>query len=446
MALRSVRLATVLMAALLIFPAGVRPAVAQGIDPAIQNAVALDRAGKSSEALAALNKLYSDKRELNPQVAATAKFRHAEILARLGKKQEAFTDYSEVARTYHGRIPDIASDALYRGGLLASEGFGSTDAQKEAGEDAAWTAWKQLRDEYRDTPAFKKIDGPDGPLQRLMDRIDARNARHWQYQIIAALVNLTGKNPDYSYGLALILLAILVKVLLFPLTLKQYASMREMHKMQPHIKELQKKYKGAELQQKTMEAYKEHGVNPFAGCIPTLFQLPFLLMVFTAVRQYEVAFARGKFLWIGSPLADKSPMLMGQNLIGHNLASPDIPLLTLYVVTNYITMRMTPATDPNQQQQQSTMALMTSGIFFYMFLTQKWSSAFVLYWLALNLLSIWQQYVYVYKPHKERQAAAAGSAPAVIDAPSGGNGAAAVKPPAAPPTGPKTRVKPRKKR
>lgn len=445
MAFRSVYFATVLLAVLCPGLLGGRPAAAQVVDPGIQSAIALDRAGKTPEALAALNKFYEDKRELNPQAAAAAKFQHAEILARIGKKQDAFADYAEVARSYHGRIPEIASDALYRGGLLASSGFGPSQAQKDAGEDAAWTTWKQLCDEYRGTPAFKKIDGPNGPLQQLMDRIDARNSKHWQYQIIAALVNLTGKNPGYSYGLALILLAVLVKLLLFPLTLKQYASMREMHKMQPLIKELQKKYKGAELQQKTMEAYKEHGVNPFAGCIPTLFQLPFLLMVFTAVRQYEVAFARGKFLWIGSPLADQSPMIMGQSLIGHNLASPDIPLLTLYVITNYITMRMTPATDPNQQQQQSTMALMTSGIFFYMFLTQKWSSAFVLYWLALNLLSIWQQYVYVYKPHKERQAAGAAASPAVVEAPATGNGAGQVKP-AAPQTSPRARVKPRKKR
>jgi len=110
-------------------------------------------------------------------------------------------------------------------------------------------------------------------------------------------------------------------------------------------------------------------------------------------------------------------------------------------------MRMTPAADPQQQQQQNSMALMTSGMFFYMFLSYRWSSAFVLYWLALNILSIWQTYEFVYKPHKERMQKqaenttteptknGAGSAPpdAKKIAPAGGQNQP-------------TRVKPRKKK
>ncbi len=446
MASRLLRTTTIVLAAALILGVGARPILAQSVDPDIEKAMALDKGGKPDDAIAALQKVFQAKRELSPQAAAEAKYRKAEILARTGRRKDAFAEYAEVARDYGGRIPGVASDALYRAGMLASRGFGDTLTLRNEGYDAAWTVWKQLRDEYRETPAFKLIDGPGGELHQLMERIDARNSKNWQYQIIATLVAVCGKNPSFSYGLALMLLAVLVKLLLFPLTLKQYASMREMHRMQPHLKELQKKYKGQELQQKTMEEYKKHGVNPFAGCIPTLFQLPFLLMVFTAVRYYEVAFARGKFLWIGSASADQSPMFMGQHVIGRDLASPDIPLLTLYVITNFVTMKMTPATDPQQQQTQSSMAIMTSVVFFYMFLTQRWSSAFVLYWFALNLLSIWQQYHYVYKPHKERQAAGVGAAPVVIDAvETGGNGAGQVKPPAAP-TGPKARVKPRKKR
>ena len=97
---------------------------------------------------------------------------------------------------------------------------------------------------------------------------------------------------------------------------------REMQQLQPALKELQKSHKGAELSQKQMALYKEHGVNPFGGCIPTLFQLPFLIFIFTAIREYEPAFAKGTFLWVGSPLAAKYP-----HFFGGNLALPDVPLL-----------------------------------------------------------------------------------------------------------------------
>jgi len=256
-------------------------------------------------------------------------------------------------------------------------------------------------------------------------------------------VRLTGKNPSYSYALALIILAVAVKLILLPFSKKQYKSQREMQQLQPLLKELQKKYKGTELNQKQMELYKEHGVNPFGGCLPLLFQMPFLIFIFQAIREYEPAFAKGKFLWIGSGLAKQNP-----HLFGGNLALPDVPLLVLYVLTNYVTMRMTPAADPQQQQQQSSMALMTSAIFFYMFLSYKWSSAFVLYWLALNLFSIWQTYEYVYKPHKERMASGASPQPVPPAPPAARNGAGSDTSDAMPlaPRNQPTRVRPRKKK
>src|SRR5205814_953282 len=149
------------------------------------------------------------------------------------------------------------------------------------------------------------------------DRIDRRNRTDWKYQIIDNLVKLTGSS-SYSYGFALIILAVMVKLILFPLTRKQYSAPREMQRMQPLIKDLQKKYKGAELSAKQMELYKEHNVNPFAGCVPTLFQLPFLILIFTAIREYEFRFAEGHFLWIGTGLAAANP-----SFLAPNLAMPD---------------------------------------------------------------------------------------------------------------------------
>jgi YidC/Oxa1 family membrane protein insertase len=318
--------------------------------------------------------------------------------------------------------------------------------------DEAFQSWKQLRDSLGETDAGKRLFGatpiyPQGSFAALEDQIDKRNSHDLNYKVIDALVAATGRVPSFSYGFALVLLAVVVKVLLLPLTKKQYASMREMQRMQPLVKELQKHFKGTELQQKQMALYKEHNVSPFAGCLPSLLQLPFLFWIFAAIRQYEIAFGKGTFLWMGSSLADQYP-----GYVAKNLAQPDVPLLTLYVITNYITMRMTPAQDPQQQEQQRMMALITSGMFFYMFLSYKWSSAFVLYWFALNLLSIWQQYVYVYKPHKERQLAAGSqtgngtSSAAPPPTSKNGGGSVSNSPPVIAARPQPTRVRPRKKR
>jgi len=376
-------------------------------------------------------------------------FARAIQLEKEGKKQEVLNAYETIFRNNRNN-PEIAAEALFRGGLFAAYRFGTTEDEKKHGKRMAvqhW--WHQLLHDYPNTKAAAQLtqptpEMPRGQLAAVENELDRLNSKDWKYKLIDFLVKLTGKNPHYSYALALILLAIFVKLLLLPLTKKQYAAMREMQRMQPLVKQLQEKYKGAELQQKMMELYKEHGVNPFASCLPTLFMMPFLILVFQAIQEYEFAFSHGHFLWIGSSLAEQ------YKFIAPNLRRPDVPLLIIYVLTNYITMRMTPATDPQQQQQQNTMAILMSGLFFYMFLAQGWSSAFTLYWLALNLISIWQQYEYVIKPAKARlqesktQATGPESLPAV-DVSRNGAGTAGQESKTVSPAQPPVRVRPRKK-
>lgn len=372
-------------------------------------------------------------------------FAKAKQLEAEGKNQDALKEYSRIVHDNSRSNPELAAEALYRGGLYASsDRYSQLPSQREQGQDVAVQLWKQLVNEYPNTRAAQRLE-KDGRLQAVQAQIIKRNSKDLRFQILDFLVRLTRPFAGaYSYAIGLILLAILVKLITLPLTIKQYKGMREMQRMQPLIKELQAKYKGEELARKQMELFKEHGVNPLASCFPTLVQLPFLILVFTAIRLYEFAFANGKFLWIGSPLAKQYP-----GIVGANLASPDIPLLALYALSNYVTMRMTPATDPQQQQTQNTMALMTSGIFFYMFISQRWSSAFVLYWFVLNLLSIWQQYEYVYKPHKARLAGGEGptgmTANGVGLSANGASGGGSYDRPLGSAT-PPTRVKPRKKR
>ncbi|MDR1114108.1 MAG: YidC/Oxa1 family membrane protein insertase [Candidatus Margulisbacteria bacterium] len=107
---------------------------------------------------------------------------------------------------------------------------------------------------------------------------------------------------NLNYGLAIILLTVLIKLIFWPLTAKQFESMAAMRKIQPKLKELQEKYRSdpQTLQKKMLELYKTHNMNPLSGCLPMLIQLPILFALYAALN--SVAFINldgGKdFLWI----------------------------------------------------------------------------------------------------------------------------------------------------
>jgi YidC/Oxa1 family membrane protein insertase len=104
------------------------------------------------------------------------------------------------------------------------------------------------------------------------------NAIGW---ILAAIFDVVG-----NYGLAIIVLTILIKVVLLPLGIKQIKSMQAMQSIQPKVKELQKKLKGnkQKVQEETMKLYKEAGVNPLGGCLPLLLQFPILIAMYAVIR------------------------------------------------------------------------------------------------------------------------------------------------------------------
>jgi membrane protein insertase, YidC/Oxa1 family, C-terminal domain len=94
-----------------------------------------------------------------------------------------------------------------------------------------------------------------------------------------------------SFGLAIVLLTIAVRIVLYPLNQKQMTSMQQMQKIQPRLKVLQEKYANdkEKLNQETMRLYKENKVNPAAGCLPLLVQLPILILLFNVLRTYDFA-------------------------------------------------------------------------------------------------------------------------------------------------------------
>jgi len=212
--------------------------------------------------------------------------------------------------------------------------------------------------------------------------------------LTAAMLNVLNAIHKFipSYGLDMIVLAVVVRLALFPLAQQQFKSMAEMQKVQPLLKALQAKHKGApqELQAATMALYKEHGVNPLAGCFPMLIQLPLLLGLFYAINSQLAEFGKQGFLWIGSPISTAYPQIFAPSL-----AKLDVPLCVLYIVSMYISVRYgsPPSSDPQQAQTQKIMAIVSPAMIAWFAFQNHWASALLIYWLMLNLLTMTQQFI-----------------------------------------------------
>ena len=184
-----------------------------------------------------------------------------------------------------------------------------------------------------------------------------------------------------NYGVAIIILTILVKIVFWPLTHKSTESSKKMQKLQPLIAELKEKHKDApqKMQQAQMALYKEHGVNPLASCLPMLVQLPIFIALFTVLRSsIELRFA--SFLWIAD-LSEPEGLLDGMiPLIGSLNILPIVMTGTMI-----IQQQLTPtAGDPQQKKMMMMMPAMML-LFFY-----NMASALVLYWSVSQCLSIAQ--------------------------------------------------------
>ncbi|MGE5423286.1 MAG: YidC/Oxa1 family membrane protein insertase, partial [Ignavibacteriales bacterium] len=120
-------------------------------------------------------------------------------------------------------------------------------------------------------------------------------------ELIQYCYHLTDLAGLANYGLAIILVSIIIKALLFPLNNASMKSMRGMQEIQPKMKEIQERYKEnpEKMQAETMKMYKEHGVNPFGGCLPLLIQMPILFAFYQALVHFQYTEkAHAVFLWI----------------------------------------------------------------------------------------------------------------------------------------------------
>jgi YidC/Oxa1 family membrane protein insertase len=185
----------------------------------------------------------------------------------------------------------------------------------------------------------------------------------------------------HNYGIAIILLTVITKLLFFPLTIKSMTSMRAMQALQPQINALRAKYKSdsQRLQQETMALYRQHKVNPLGGCLPMIVQIPIFYALYVALS-VSVDLQNQPFICLGH--------LFGTDLWICDLAAhdPTYVLPILMGASMFIQQKMTPVMgDP----RQAKMMLLMPIVFTFMFLNLP--SGLVLYWTLSNVLQIAQQ-------------------------------------------------------
>jgi YidC/Oxa1 family membrane protein insertase len=189
------------------------------------------------------------------------------------------------------------------------------------------------------------------------------------------LLNFFGTHvPGQNYGVAIILLTVLVKGVFYPLAQKSMRSMKQMQALQPQLNALKAKYRSdpQRFQREQMELFRRHKVNPMGGCLPMVVQIPIFYALYLTL-QYSVELQGAPFFWWIHDLSKKDPYYVLPILMGLSML---------------VQQKMTPTVgDPRQAQVMMVMPV----IFTFMFL--EFPTGLVLYWLVNNVLSVLQQYL-----------------------------------------------------
>ena len=221
----------------------------------------------------------------------------------------------------------------------------------------------------------------------------------------------------HNYGVAIILLAILIRLILYPLMQKQMVSMREIQKIQPLMKAVQDKYKNDKerLNKELMALYKEHKVNPMSGCLPLLIQMPILILLFQTLRVFEYLDpitnnVAGGFLWIakyynvienggtitkaGLALSERLITLPGNGIFGLQYIGilPFLVAGLMYIQQKMTSTEGTTGKDGGSAQQTQKMMTILMPLMIG-FMSFSLPSGLTLYWFTSTLLGIGQQYI-----------------------------------------------------
>ena len=191
--------------------------------------------------------------------------------------------------------------------------------------------------------------------------------------VLTGLHDITMSAGFVSYGWSIVLLTILVKMILYPLTVKQVKSMKAMQELSPKMKKIQEKYKDNPqvMQQKVAALYKDAGVNPLAGCLPLLIQMPILMGMYYSLYNFHFEEGMEAFFWLPS-LSEPDPMYI-------------LPILS--ALTTFLQQKQT-STEMNQQMK----IMMTVMPIFIGWISLQFPSGLVLYWVTMNITQIIQQW------------------------------------------------------
>ncbi len=216
-----------------------------------------------------------------------------------------------------------------------------------------------------------------------------------------------------NYGWAIIFLTVIIRMILLPLTMQSYYSMKAMQQLQPKLKKIQERYrnKPEELNKRMIELYKEHKVNPLGGCLPLLIQMPFLFALYASLTSKDFTAllnapgVQKAFLLFPdlTHLGLKAPAAAGGAIYWENVA-----LLALFTLTTVLQQRtMTPPpspdADPRQVAIQKQMSVMMPIMITAMFLIIPLPTGIFLYLVVSNLIGI-LQYAFLNAQSKRREA------------------------------------------
>ena len=196
----------------------------------------------------------------------------------------------------------------------------------------------------------------------------------------------------HNWGFSIILLAICLNIVLFPLSMKSFKSMKKMQELHPQMEKLKSQYKDnpQKLNKEIMELYKKYKVNPFSGCLPLLLQMPIFIALYQALSR-SIELKHASFLWIRDlSLPDALPTPFSMPILGNS-----VNLLPLFMVVAMLfqqrmsTKAMGGAVTEEQKQQQKMMLFMMPIMFGFIFYNMP--SGLVLYWLISTVLTTVEQ-------------------------------------------------------
>ncbi len=228
---------------------------------------------------------------------------------------------------------------------------------------------------------------------------ERRQAMHYGWFRTLSRLFLGMLNTFYSwigvYGVAIILLTLVVRICIWPLHIKATRAMKKMGKLAPMMKELREKYKDdpPRINVEVMKLYRDYGVNPLGGCLPLLFQFPIFLGYYNMMKS-AVEMRGHSFLWVND--------LSMPDTIAHLGPIPINPLPILMTITMFLQMKISPqpamADNPQMQMQMKIFKVMP---FIFMFICYNFASALALYWTVQNVISIIQTWLVSRQPEVE---------------------------------------------